>query len=238
MPQDFDPYYRWLGIPPEKQPPHHYSLLGIDLFEDDPDVIETAANRQMGHLRTYQTGKYSPLSQKLLNEVAAAKICLLTPTKKQAYDRALRSQLEADAAPAVVPESSATSYSDRLLLEAHAKLSQADVRRLELEDQRRTKTAILIGSVGGVLLVSLALVILLVWFIVARGPSHKSWVEQRDAAGPASAQSSPQATPEAPAASEAAPIAVDPAEHPNLLVLPDSVIEKPRRPGGPGTGSH
>ena len=27
--EDFDPYYRWLGIPPEEQPPNHYALLGI-----------------------------------------------------------------------------------------------------------------------------------------------------------------------------------------------------------------
>ena len=30
----FDPYYRWLGIPPEEQPPDHYRLLGVKVFED------------------------------------------------------------------------------------------------------------------------------------------------------------------------------------------------------------
>ena len=34
----FDPYHTWLGIPPEKQPPNHYTLLGIELFEDVPDT--------------------------------------------------------------------------------------------------------------------------------------------------------------------------------------------------------
>jgi hypothetical protein len=32
MAADFDPYHKWLGIPPPQQPPHHYRLLGIDLY--------------------------------------------------------------------------------------------------------------------------------------------------------------------------------------------------------------
>lgn len=59
-------------------------------FEDDPNVIEAAADRQMGHLRTYQTGEHADLSQKLLNEVAAARVCLLSEKRKAAYDRQLR----------------------------------------------------------------------------------------------------------------------------------------------------
>ena len=91
----FDPYHRWLGIPPGEQPPNHYRLLGIAPLEDNPDVIESAADRQMGHLRNHQSGKHSALSQKLLNEVAAAKVCLLNPGKKAEYDSRLREQIEA-----------------------------------------------------------------------------------------------------------------------------------------------
>jgi hypothetical protein len=29
----FDPYRKWLGIAPADQPPNHYRLLGLDLFE-------------------------------------------------------------------------------------------------------------------------------------------------------------------------------------------------------------
>jgi len=90
MSDAFDPYYQWLGIPPEEQPPDHYRLLGIKLFEQNPDVIEAASDRQMGHLRTYQGGRHSDLSQKLLNEVAAAKVCLLRPQQKAAYDKELK----------------------------------------------------------------------------------------------------------------------------------------------------
>ena len=90
----FDPYHVWLGIPAQEQPAHHYRLLGIALFEGQADVIATAADRQMGHLRTFQSGKHSPLSQRLLNEVATAKICLLNPAKKTAYDEQLRRRLQ------------------------------------------------------------------------------------------------------------------------------------------------
>ena len=93
MNEAFDPYHVWLGIPPEEQPPNHYRLLGIALFEGNADVIAMAADRQMGHLRTFQSGKHSELSQRLLNKVAGAKVCLLNSAKKAAYDEQLRQQL-------------------------------------------------------------------------------------------------------------------------------------------------
>jgi len=40
----FDPYHKWLGIPPDEQPPDHYRLLAVRRFEDDPDVIAAAAD--------------------------------------------------------------------------------------------------------------------------------------------------------------------------------------------------
>ncbi len=90
--EKFDPYHIWLGIPPEEQPPNHYRLLGVALFESQSDVIAGAADRQMGHLRTFQSGKNSAISQKILNEVAGAKLCLLNKEKKAAYDEQLRQQ--------------------------------------------------------------------------------------------------------------------------------------------------
>ncbi len=85
----FDPYYLWLGIPPHEQPPNYYRLLGVELFERNLDVIATAADRQMMLLRTFQTGKHSADSQRLLNEVAAARVCLLNPIKRDDYDQQL-----------------------------------------------------------------------------------------------------------------------------------------------------
>ena len=94
MSSDFDPYRTWLGIPPEDQPPNHYRLLGISIFEDQPAAIEHAADQRMAHLRTMQGGKRAALSQKLLNEVANARVCLLNAEKKAAYDRQLRYTIE------------------------------------------------------------------------------------------------------------------------------------------------
>jgi hypothetical protein len=92
MGPSFDPYHKWLGIPAEEQPPNLYRLLGIKPFEADPDVIQTAADQRMLHLRSYQTGKHADTSQRLLNEVATANVCLLNPAKKAVYDRQLAAE--------------------------------------------------------------------------------------------------------------------------------------------------
>ena len=69
----FDAYHRWLGIPPKDQPPHHYRLLGLELFESDVDVIEAAANRQMVYVLHWATGEHAAMAQRLLNELSAAR---------------------------------------------------------------------------------------------------------------------------------------------------------------------
>lgn len=107
MTEHFDPYHKWLAIPPAEQPPNHYRLLALPLFETDPDVISSAADQRMGHVRSFQSGPHGKLSQKLLNEIAAARVCLLNPEKKAAYDEALRKQLavsdDASRMPGVAP---------------------------------------------------------------------------------------------------------------------------------------
>ena len=106
MSEGFDPYYEWMGIPPREQPPHHYRLLAITAFEENLTVIQNAADQRMSHLRTFQTGKHVAESQRLLNEVSAARICLLNPVQKAAYDGRLRQRLTprpVALAPPVVP---------------------------------------------------------------------------------------------------------------------------------------
>ncbi|MGO8749332.1 MAG: formylglycine-generating enzyme family protein [Thermoguttaceae bacterium] len=99
----FDPYHRWLGISPKDQPPNHYRLLAIDLFESDPEVIRDGAERQMTHVRKYQLGKHTAVSQKILNEIAAARVCLLDSAKKAAYDATLRAKIAPVVQPAPLP---------------------------------------------------------------------------------------------------------------------------------------
>lgn len=87
---EFDPYHKWLGIPPQHQPPDSYRLLGLEVFESDRDVIRAAAERQTAHIHKYKIGPQSEHSQRLLNEIARARVCLLDPTSKVEYDRGLR----------------------------------------------------------------------------------------------------------------------------------------------------
>ncbi len=105
MAESFDPYYKWLGIPPTEQPPNHYRLLGVTLFESDLDVIANAAEQRIGHVRAFQIGKHSDESQQILRAISAARVCLLNANKKAEYDARLRSATAAaavNAAPRVV----------------------------------------------------------------------------------------------------------------------------------------
>ena len=95
----FDPYHIWLGIPLEDQPPSHYRLLAIPELESNPDVIDTAAERQTLMLRTFQTGDQAELAEQILNEVSAARICLLDAEQKARYDQQLHAKIQ----PAPVP---------------------------------------------------------------------------------------------------------------------------------------
>ena len=96
MSDAFDPYYIWLGIPPEEQPPNHYRLLGVTLFEDNSEVIEAAANRQMAYMQEISAGdEHIDLAQKILGELSRARICLLNSEKKADYDAELLDSVNA-----------------------------------------------------------------------------------------------------------------------------------------------
>jgi len=91
MSAPFDPYFKWLGIPPGDRPVDFYRLLGIPHFEDDPDVIANAADQRTGHLKGFLGGQHAKPAQRILNEIGAAKVCLLNPETKAQYDKKLRS---------------------------------------------------------------------------------------------------------------------------------------------------
>ena len=105
---DFDPYYKWLGIPPGEQPPTHYRLLGIQTLEQNTEVIEAAANRQMAYLQELSGGdEHIDEAQRLLGEVAKARVCLLNAESKARYDAELTSEIDS------LPEASSAATFDQ-----------------------------------------------------------------------------------------------------------------------------
>ena len=95
MDESFDPYRKWLGIPPEEQPPHHYRLLGLELFEADADVIVNAADARMSFLRTLSADKHADMAERIVAQIKEAQSCLLDPAKKAFYDGQLKRRIAA-----------------------------------------------------------------------------------------------------------------------------------------------
>jgi hypothetical protein len=148
MSEQFDPYYTWLGIAPKDQPPNHYRLLGVDAFEGNADAIANGADRQMTHLRSVSMGKHASLAQRILNEISAARICLLDSEKKDAYDRQLKGALAA----AKLPRADTAS-----------RLTAARPRQSNRRARWSTKSQFILvvsGGVGGVVLAALILMMM------------------------------------------------------------------------------
>ncbi len=89
----FDPYHRWLSIPPSEQPPNHYRLLGLEEFEASFEVIGNAAERQITHVRPHLQLPLRPYATNLIRELDVARKCLLDPEAKLAYDSWLEQHL-------------------------------------------------------------------------------------------------------------------------------------------------
>ena len=98
MAAGFDPYHRWLSIPPLEQLPTHYRLLGLQPFEASFEVIENAAERQIAHVRSFLDTPLRPYAVNLISELDVARKCLLDSEAKAAYDACLeqRASYQAD----------------------------------------------------------------------------------------------------------------------------------------------
>lgn len=136
----FDPYHKWLGISDAQRPPNHYRLLGLELFESDREVIQSASDRQMTHVRQFQSGEHAELSQVVLNEIAQARVCLLQGNTKTEYDKRLRSSL-ARMEPPVASESVAVPSTG---------LPKIDAVRQNLRDRTKKKSLLplLFATIG------------------------------------------------------------------------------------------
>ena len=93
MQEPFDPYRKWLGIPPKDQPPNYYRLLGLQDFETDAETIDHAAYQRMAYVRDFQGTQHEAEAGQILNEISRARVCLADLTAKLAYDQRLREQL-------------------------------------------------------------------------------------------------------------------------------------------------
>ena len=93
MAVEFDPYYLWLGIPPDSGLRHHYRLLGIDAFEADENVIDSAANRLTTYVKSVSIGEREEVGRRILSEIADARMVLLTPNQRARYDEWLRAEI-------------------------------------------------------------------------------------------------------------------------------------------------
>lgn len=85
---------QWFEFACNQRPLDHYQLLGLELFESRPEVIEAAATRITVFLQDLAAGPAREQADQLLQAVAAAQLCLLGPAKKAAYDAQLRGELD------------------------------------------------------------------------------------------------------------------------------------------------
>jgi len=89
VPEPFDPYLQWLDIQTDRRPPDHYTLLGLEPLESDPQVIAHAADVRMARIRKIRPGVHVGDWGRLLDQLQAVKVCLLEVASKAAYDASL-----------------------------------------------------------------------------------------------------------------------------------------------------
>lgn len=201
MPDSFDPYYEWLGIPPDEQPPNHYRLLGIRLFEENQTAIENSADQRMVHLRSLAGSQHVEQAQKLLNEVSAARVCLLNAEKKAAYDEELRRHVGGE---------SAGQPSAEPIVEEAVPIIRTDAGE-QLAPKRKPPSPALLAAGG---LAAVACVALVGWWLMAGADSRDVGpppprVATRGSGEPSVPPPAPDVAEPEPGADQASP-AVDP----------------------------
>jgi hypothetical protein len=247
MSEAFDPYHRWLGIPPKDQPPNHYRLLGIDLFEQDSEVIRDAAQRQAAHVRTYQLGPHSTESQKILGEIAAAQGCLLNHEKKAAYDARLKRQMGGAAPAEAPPRRSLPPVPSAPPPFAPVRVNTAVLERSTKSGAQKNNLAPYIGAGTAVVLLAL---LIAGYVVVTRDTMPPKSIAESDKsaahgvespAGPdaSSSTSSQDGSRSEPSPPDAVPSPPEPSptdEQNGSKAKPDTAASRPdARPGGSGT---
>jgi hypothetical protein len=210
MSHSLDPYHLWLGIPPGEQPPTAYRLLGLRPLESDTEVIANAADRQTLHLRTFQLGEHSELSERLLNEVAAARVTLLDPAKKARYDEQLRARTERIGVTRA-PAQPASSPSKPALLGIPRPVRTVPPR--PMPPRRRRRLPRWIAPAVVVVVLAVALVITLYYTTAFFFRSGRESAPLELPAPPAETKVPPPSPPATPAAKPKPPIVIDSPSH-------------------------
>jgi hypothetical protein len=233
-PTDFDAYHKWLGIPPAEQPPHHYRLLGLALFESDPEVIAAAADRQMAHVKSFAAGRNGAASQALLNELARARVTLLNQRQKAEYDVRLDAAHGAAArgphadgmgqAPAEPPFAPPADATADALAASSAGLAAAQIFKARRKSASPAAVGLVLAGMAGFVALTL---------MVGRGGGEKGTAVEPTVVG---ATPTGRTTPPREPAADAEPAAETTAgagEIPTGETTPDAAAIKPRAPRAP-----
>ena len=84
---DFDGYRKWLGITNKKRLPTHYELLAISLDEDDPEVIQAAAEQRRHFVESKRGDGHDAIVTEILYRISEAETTLLNNEMRREYDR-------------------------------------------------------------------------------------------------------------------------------------------------------
>jgi hypothetical protein len=155
MPEPFDPYYTWLGIPPSEQPADYYRLLGVKQFEENREVISNAADQRMAHVRSFQNGPAARDSQRVLNDLSKAAGCLLNPRRKAMYDQ----HLQSSSVKVATEEAMLPPQGGAITVDTHSASKQSRVKPPSRRPSVSRSTTLLMATVGAVILTVIGLAI-------------------------------------------------------------------------------
>ncbi len=154
----FDPYHRWLAIPPGQRPPTHYQLLGISPDETDVEVIHAAALRQSAYVRNFQAGQHADEASRVLSELAEARAVLTDAARRKEYDARLG------------PQAAHEKRSNQLVTVEPLRERPSEARRLREVRRLRRAGSWLVPVVVGVGLLaatgSMAAIALVLWRVL------------------------------------------------------------------------
>jgi curved DNA-binding protein CbpA len=91
--ETFNPYAAWLGLRTGQREPHHYELLGLQLFEADEATIRNAADAVRAKLLPHLGGAHAVAAEALVAHINRAERCLLNKKRKELYDDQLRAEM-------------------------------------------------------------------------------------------------------------------------------------------------